>query len=204
MAGRRRAATIVEAQLPGVAVPGGLAAGGYGTMRDAEAGQRGRSHQHRWQRPARAVAVCLAVAALGAGATGCVAKAGASPSIQLSGAYVASPRAQGTTVAYVEIRNSGPADRLVSARISAGGTVRFVAATGPQAVAVHTVTGVRVPADATLAMQPNAVHMVITGVGPLRGGKDVTLTLVFAHAGAVSVVATVTNSQSGGSSYFLN
>jgi copper(I)-binding protein len=185
-------------------------------MRDAEAGRRGRSQHRRWQlhrrwhrgrrwlRPARAVAACLALTALGAGATGCVAKAGAAPSVQLSAAYVAAPRAQGTTVAYVQIRNNGPADRLVSARISVGGTVRFVAAAGPQAVAVHTLAGVRVPADGTLAMQPNTVHMVITGAGPLHGGKDVTLTLVFAHAGAVSVVATVTNSQSGGSSYFLN
>ena len=185
-------------------------------MRDAEAGQRGRRHQHRrwhasrhWHAgrsrptPARAAA-CLALALLGAGTTGCVAKAGAAPSIQLSAAYVAAPHTSGETVAYVEIRNNGPADRLVSARISVGGTVRFVAATGPQAVAVHTVAAVRIPADGTLAMQPNSVHMVITGAGPLRGGKDVTLTLMFAHAGAISVLVTVTNSQSGGSSYFLN
>lgn len=187
-------------------------------MRDAEAGQRdrGQQHPHRrrlaehrwhvhggWRRRARAAAACLALAVLGAGATGCVAKAGAAPSVQLSAAYVAAPRA-GTTVAYVHIHNDGPADRLVSARISAGGTVRFVAAVGPQAVAVRTVAAVPIPADGTLAMRPNGVHMVITDAGPLPGGKDVTLTLVFAHAGAVSVVATVTNSQSGGSSYFLN
>jgi copper(I)-binding protein len=180
-------------------------------MRDAEAGQRGPGRPHhrrrpfadRWRRPARAAVACLALAVLGAGASGCVAKAGAAPAVQLSAAYVAAPRS-GTTVAYVQIHNNGPADRLVSARISVGGTVRFVAAAGPQAVAVHTVTAVRIPADGTFAMRPNSVHMIITGAGPLPGGKDVTLTLVFAHAGAASVVATVTNSQSGGSSYFLN
>jgi copper(I)-binding protein len=186
-------------------------------MRNAEAGQRGRGQQsrrqqgrrqrplvdRRWPRPARVAAAALALAVLGAGTGGCVGKAGAAQSIQLSAAYVAAPQS-GTTVAYVQIHNNGPADRLVSARTSEGGTVRFVAAAGPQAVAVHTVAAVRIPADGTLAMQPNNVHMIITGAGPLPGGKDVTLTLVFAHAGAVSVVATVTNSQSGGSSYFLN
>jgi hypothetical protein len=38
----------------------------------------------------------------------------------------------------------------------------------------------------------------------MRGGKDFMLTLDFARAGAVSVVAQVTNPESGGSSYFLN
>jgi copper(I)-binding protein len=46
--------------------------------------------------------------------------------------------------------------------------------------------------------------LLITGAGRLRGGQDVTLTLRFAHAGAVSVTAQVTNPQTGGSSYFLN
>jgi len=46
--------------------------------------------------------------------------------------------------------------------------------------------------------------MLITGAGPMRGGKDITLTLRFARAGQVSVVAQVTNPDSGGSSYFLN
>jgi hypothetical protein len=45
---------------------------------------------------------------------------------------------------------------------------------------------------------------VITGAGRMHGGKDITLTLVFAHAGRLSVVAQVTNPQSGGSTYFLN
>jgi copper(I)-binding protein len=53
-------------------------------------------------------------------------------------------------------------------------------------------------------MRPNGIHMLITGAGPMHGGKDITLTLVFAHGGPVSVVAQVTDPHSGGSSYFLN
>jgi hypothetical protein len=38
----------------------------------------------------------------------------------------------------------------------------------------------------------------------MHGGKDITLTLVFAHAGAISVIAQVTNPETGGSTYFEN
>jgi len=63
---------------------------------------------------------------------------------------------------------------------------------------------VHIPGHATLAMRPDGVHMVISGAGPMRGGKNITLTLEFAHGGPVSVMVTVTDPQSGGSSYFLN
>jgi len=69
---------------------------------------------------------------------------------------------------------------------------------------MHTVGSIAIPAHSTVAMVPDGYHMLITGAGPIRGGKDITLTLVFAHAGQVSVVAQVTNPSSGGSSYFLN
>jgi copper(I)-binding protein len=135
---------------------------------------------------------------------GCAAQAGGGPSIEVATAYVPVPQAPGTTVAYAVIRNNGPADRLVAARTSAGGLVSFRVAHGTAALAMRTVASVRIPAHATLAMVPDGVHMLITGAGPLRGGKDITLTLVFARAGPVSVVAQVTDPQSGGSSYFLN
>jgi copper(I)-binding protein len=149
----------------------------------------------------RAVAAAL-VACLGAVA-GCAAQAGASPSIQVSTAYVPVPHA-GLTVAYVLIRNNGNADRLVAVHTSVGGRVTFRAAHGPGASVMSTIPSVRIPGHATLAMRPNGIHMVITGAGPMRGGKDITLTLQFAHGGPVSVLAQVTDPQSGGSSYFLN
>jgi len=163
-------------------------------MRDTPAARRGQ-----------AVAAVAMAAAAGLGAvTGCTARAGASQSIEVSTAYVQVPHAAGTTVAYVVIRNNGAADRLVAARTSAGGRVTFRVASGPGASVMGTVASVRIPAHATLSMRPNGVHMLITGAGPMRGGRDITLTLRFAHAGQVSVVAQVTNPDSGGSSYFLN
>jgi copper(I)-binding protein len=160
------------------------------------AGSRGT-----WAR--RGAAAAAAIACLSA-AAGCAAQAGASPSIEVGTAYVPVPHGHGTTVAYVVIRNNGSADRLVAARTSVGGRVTFREAHGPGASLMSTVPSIRIPGHGTLAMTPDGVHMLITGAGPMRGGKDITLTLVFAHAGRVSVVAQVTNPQSGGSSYFLN
>ena len=150
----------------------------------------------------RAVVTAALVAGLGTMA-GCAAQAGASPSVQIASAYVPVPH-DGTTVAYVVIRNNGDADRLVAAHTSVGGRVTFRTAHGPGASVMSTIPSVRIPGHATLAMRPNGVHMVITGAGPMHGGKDITLTLTFAHGGPVSVVVTVTNPQSGGSTYFLN
>jgi len=144
-------------------------------------------------------AACLA-AVTAAGLAGCAARAGADPAMELTSAYVPVPQAPGMTVAYVVIRNNGPADRLVSARTSDGGRVQFRAAPGA-AVAVRSVP---IPAHATLRLAPGRVHMVITGAGPLHGGKAITLTLVFARAGPLSVLAQVINPESGGSGYFLN
>ena len=150
----------------------------------------------------RAVVAAALVAGLGTVA-GCAAQAGASPSIQIASAYVPVPH-DGITVAYVVIRNNGDADRLVAAHTSVGGRVTFRTAHGPGASVMSTISSVRIPGHTTLAMRPDGIHMVITGAGPMHGGKDITLTLDFAHGGPVSVVATVTDPQSGGSSYFLN
>ena len=151
----------------------------------------------------RTAAAAALVAALGMVA-GCAAQAGASPSIQVTNAYVPVPSASDITVAYVLIRNNGNADRLVAAHTSVGGRVLFREAHGPGASVMSTIASVRIPGHATLAMRPDGIHMVISGAGPMRGGKDITLTLEFAHGGPVSVVVTVTDPQSGGSSYFLN
>jgi copper(I)-binding protein len=148
------------------------------------------------------VAGAAALAAAALALAGCAAAAGASPSIVLGTAFVPVPQIPGVTVAYVVIRNNGAADRIVTARTSAGGRVTFRVAHGPDVMS--TVASVSVPGHATLAMVPDGVHMLITGAGPLHGGQAITLTLVFARAGPVSVVAQVTNPQSGGSSYFLN
>jgi copper(I)-binding protein len=156
----------------------------------------------RRARAARAVAAGL-IAAAASGVTGCAASAAAAAPIRAGTAFVPLPEA-GTTVAYLIIRNNGAADRLLSARTSAGGQVTFLTPVTPGASAMRTVPAIAVPAHSTLAMVPDGYHLEITGLGPMRAGTDVTLTLVFAHAGPVSVVSQITNPATGGSTYFLN
>jgi len=51
--------------------------------------------------------------------TGC-ASANAASSIAVASAYVPLPTTPGTTVAYLDIRNNGKADRLISVQTSVG------------------------------------------------------------------------------------
>jgi copper(I)-binding protein len=150
-----------------------------------------------------AVAACI-LAAGGAAITGCARAAGTVPAIQLGTASIPQPPVGGTTDAFLVIRNNGPADRLVSARTSDGGTVAFRAPVRSGSVTMRTVPDIGIAAGAVVQLVPDGPHLLITGARPMRGNTSITLTLVFARAGPVSVQADVTNPQTGGGSYFLN
>src|ERR1700685_3811976 len=139
------------------------------------------------------------------GVTGC-GTASAAGSISITSAYVPQPTTPGTTVAYLDIRNNGKADRLLSAQTSVGGKVQLRAPLGRHAGVLtwHTVPYIVLPADSMTLFNPDNYHLLITGAGPMHDGKDIMLRLTFANAGTVTVIALVTNPQSGGSSYFLN
>jgi periplasmic copper chaperone A len=131
----------------------------------------------------------------------------AAPSIAATAAYVQQPTANGkATVGYLDIRNNGGADELVSVTTSVGGTVALRAPLHPGAspVVMHTVTDIPVPANAMTQLVPNSYHLLITGAGPMHDGKDISLTLKFAHSAPITILALVTDPGSGGSSYFLN
>ena len=55
-----------------------------------------------------------------------------------------------------------------------------------------------------LHLDIRASYQRFLGAGPMQDGKDIMLQLTFADAGTITVIATVTNPQNGGSSYFLN
>jgi copper(I)-binding protein len=145
-----------------------------------------------------ASAVLLAAVAL----AGCA----SSTTISITSAYVPQPTTPGTTVAYLDIRNNGRADRLVAAHTSVGGTVqlraRVESPTG--ALVMRLVSDIPIPADSLVRLNPDSYQLLITGAGPMHDGKDIWLQLTFAHAGTIQVLAQVTNPQTGGSSYFLN
>lgn len=138
-------------------------------------------------------------------AAGCAAPAPkAGPSIKLSSAQVTQPSADGVTDVYVDVQNTGPADQLIGARISVGGhvTLRSPGRAGP--MAMHTVSAIAIPARSFVGLDPNGAHLLVTDAGKMISGREITVTLLFAHAGAISVPAMVTNPATGGASYFLN
>ena len=136
--------------------------------------------------------------------TGC-ASARATSSIAIASAYVPQPTTPGTTVAYLEIRNNGPADKLLSAQVSVGGTVQLRAPAGRHSgtMTMRTVRDIPIAANAMTRLNPVSYHLLISGAGTMRDGKDIMLRLTFANAGTVTVIAMVTNPQSGGGSYFF-
>ena len=159
----------------------------------------------RSRRATAALAACFALVATLA-LSGCTSPGSAK--IATNSAYIPQPTTPGTTVAYMDIRNNAKTtDRLVAATTSVGGRVSFLAPDGLSSsgtMIMKTVPDISIPSQAIVRMNPNSFRLRITGAGKLQGGKDVIITLWFAHAGKVTVVALVTDPASGGGSYFLN
>jgi periplasmic copper chaperone A len=139
-------------------------------------------------------------------AAGCSAAHAGGPAIAVPAAYVQLPSGGDSTVGYLDIRNNGTADQLVSVRTSVGGTVqlRAPARPGVTPVVFRTVRDIPIAANAMTQLIPDSYHLLITGAGPMQDGKDITLKLTFARSGTITILALVTNPESGGSSYFLN
>ena len=157
------------------------------------------------RRLASVLGIAGAVLLAAVGVSGC-GTASAASSLSVSSAYVPQPTTPGTTVAYLDIRNNGHADRLVAVHTSVGGTVqlRVPGARQGSAPTMHTVTDMPIPADSIVRLNPDNGYLLITGAGPMQDGKAIWLQLTFADAGTVTVLALVTNPQNSGGSYFLN
>jgi len=152
-----------------------------------------------------ALGIAGAVLLAAVGVSGC-GTASAASSLGVSSAYVPQPTTPGTTVAYLDIRNNGHADRLIAVHTSVGGTVQLRAPGERHAgmLSMHTVAYIPIPADSLVQLNPDSYHLLITGAGPMHDGKDIMLQLTFANAGTITVIALVTNPETGGGSYFLN
>lgn len=156
------------------------------------------------RRPARQWAAC-AIAILGTSlAAGCAVPGQRGPAIKVTSAQVTEPSPSGVTDVYLDVQNNGAADQIVGARISVGGTITLRSPVRDGVVQMRSVRAIPVPARSFTGLDPNGSHLLVTGTGPMKAGTLITLTLVFAHAGAISVPALVTNPETGGGSYFLN
>jgi copper(I)-binding protein len=159
------------------------------------------------QKVSRIIALVSGAAAITLAGAGCSAHHARGAGIVTNGAYVQQPASTGeTTVGYLDIRNNGEADQLISVSTSVGGTVvlRGPVNDGESPILMHTVHDIPIPADATTQLIPNSYHLLITHPGPMHDGKDIYLKLTFAHAGTFTIIAIVTDPQNGGSSYFLS
>jgi copper(I)-binding protein len=156
------------------------------------------------RRRARALSAAVGLSLSAALLAGCGQAPQSGPSITLLSGQVPEPNDQGLTEAYVIVQNNGPTVQLVGARSSAGGSVALRSPGSSQPIEMRTVTAITIPAHSVFHLQPSGSHLLITRSGPMKSGTEITLTLVFAHLGAISVPAMVTNPQTGGSSYFLN
>jgi copper(I)-binding protein len=116
----------------------------------------------------------------------------ASAEITIEDAYArsASPMAK-SGAAFMMIKNSGEADRLIAASSEAAArTELHTHLEGENGVMrmVHVEEGFELPADGMIAMQRGGKHVMLMGLNaPMEQGATVTVTLTFEKAGDVVV-----------------
>ncbi len=94
-----------------------------------------------------------------------------------------------TGAGYLTLRNSGAADRLVSARAAIATTVELHTHIHDNGVMrMRPVEAIDVPANGTVTLEPGGLHLMLLELKqPLRQGETVPVTLVFERAGEVQV-----------------
>lgn len=94
--------------------------------------------------------------------------------------------------AYLVIRNlSGTPDQLVAVRTPIARRAVFTERTGPAAKPA-TVPALTVPANGTLTLSPLGSDVILEHPGAYESSAEVPLTLVFRHAGTITIEAPVT------------
>lgn len=145
--------------------------------------------------------VLIGLIAAAVAVTGCARQHAVVPPIKIASAYVMQSAGANAVAAYLVIANSGPADRLLSVRSSAGGQVLVVGPAGRGLSAASALSELSVPGHSLTRLDPNGYHFEIVRSGRLHQGTDVTLTLVFAHAGTIRVPAQVNNPATNNGGY---
>jgi copper(I)-binding protein len=140
------------------------------------------------------IAVAVAV-------TGCAEHHPAVPPIKIASAYVMQSAGTNVVAAYLVIANSGASDRLLSVRSSAGGQVLMVGPSRQGPSAASALGEFAIPGHSLTRLDPSGYHLEIVKSGRLHQGTDVTLTLVFAHAGTMQVPAQVNNPATNNGGY---
>ncbi len=155
----------------------------------------------RGMRVARWTAAIAGVTAAAMALAGCAQRHVAVAPIKIASAYVMQSNGIDVQSAYLIISNDGSADRLLSVTSSAGGQVLFVEPRASGPAATSALSELAIPGHAITRLDPSGAHLEIVHSGRLREGTDVTLTLVFAHAGTMHVLAQVNNPATNNGGY---
>jgi periplasmic copper chaperone A len=99
----------------------------------------------------------------------------------------ATPPGAKIAAGYLVIRNSGAADRLVSASSPAAERVEtHVTMRDGDIARMREIKGYAVPANGTLELKPGGSHLMLVNIkAPLKEGADVPLILKFEKAGEI-------------------
>ncbi len=143
----------------------------------------------------RILAGLLAAAGLALAASG----AGADPQVEARGVVISEPVVRASigkapnSAAYLVIANTtGVADRLLSAACACAAKVEahesHPMAGMPGMMEMSPTGPVVIPAHGSVAFRPGGKHLMLTGLkGRLADGGSQVITLVFEHAGRISV-----------------
>jgi hypothetical protein len=109
-----------------------------------------------------------------------------------------------TGAAYFTVRNGGDADdRLIGVASEVADRAELHSSTMQDGVMrMRPVEAVEVPAHGAAALEPGGLHVMLIGLkSPLQEGGSFALTLTFANAGEVEVVATIEDIAHGGAGH---
>jgi len=101
----------------------------------------------------------------------------------------ASAGTSGAGAAYMTIRNSGAADRLVSASSAVAGRVELHDHIREgDVMKMRKIEAITVPANGAAELKPGGLHVMLMNLKqPLKPGETIEITLNFEKAGAVAV-----------------
>lgn len=102
----------------------------------------------------------------------------------------AAPAPGDDVAAYVRLRNSGPADRLVAVECACAETIEIHRVNrGPDGVSMDTEAGLDIPAGGIMEIRPGSpLHLMVKATRPgLTLGADIPMTLHFERAAPIVV-----------------
>jgi copper(I)-binding protein len=110
--------------------------------------------------------------------------------LSISGAYSRETVAGQTVGAgFLKIKNTGAADRLISASASIGAEVQLHTMTMESNIMkMSQIAAIDIPANGSVELTPGGMHLMIMGIkSPLKAGDTVKIKLRFTNAGEVEV-----------------